>query len=240
MDIGKLVIGGLSASFIGLVCVYAIPKMIIRKLNMRFDNIEFFISDDCSNNQICLTLDDAPYGKSYGDILDTLEKYDVKVTFFVISDYVNDDNKHLMLKALKNGHQLANHGKTNTKHASLSFEELKKEIEHCQNLIEILYEDASIEMPECIYYRPGCGFFNNTMFLLQEENNMKIILGSVYPHDPQIPSSTINYYYLINKVESNDIIILHDRTWTVDLLKYFIPQMINKDLKFKTLSQTIK
>jgi len=175
------------------------------------------------HNRIALTFDDAPYG-SHEEIIKILDMYNMKGTFFIISDYVNSQNYQILVNAVKNGHQLANHGKTNSFHAIKSMESLKKEIAVCDLLLVEIYKEAGVELPQ-MFYRPGCGAFTNQMLKHVESLNYKLALGSVYPNDPIVRSSFINYHYIINHLENDDIVILHDRKWTVPLLQKLLPYL---------------
>jgi len=172
---------------------------------------------------IALTFDDAPYG-SHEEIIKVLDMYNMKGTFFVISDYINSSNWQILVNAVKNGHQLANHGKTNSIHAIKSMESLKKEIAVCDLLIVEIYKEAGVELPQ-MFYRPGCGAFTDQMIKHVESLDYKLALGSVYPNDPSIRSSFINYHYIINHLENGDVVILHDRKWTVSLLHKLLPYL---------------
>lgn len=176
-----------------------------------------------NNKKISLTFDDVPYGNSFEQILDILDMYDMKATFFVISDYVTEKNRHLLLRAVRSGHQLGNHGKTNSNHYIKSHEKLQHEIDTCDKFIKSIYNECDIPLPKIMVYRPGCGLFHNKMIKYINDICYHLTLGSVYPNDPIIRSPTINYYYLINHIEDGDIIILHDRTWTVPLLQKLLP-----------------
>ena len=118
-------------SIVVIILVYFLPKNIIKCLNKWNDRIFFFTNND----KICITIDDAPYGESFISILDILEHHNIHVTFFIISSFVNENNKHLLLRAIKDGHQLANHGKTDSMHVLMTYNQIKDEIEDCQNLI---------------------------------------------------------------------------------------------------------
>lgn len=207
-----------------LVLVYTLPKFIIRKISKHYSSINFFLSDQLTNT-ICLTFDDAPYGKSFDDTIDILSQYDIKATFFVIAGFVNETNRSSLINAIKSGHQLANHGSIDRMHAKLPYNELKDEITKCQELLKELYKEAGKSEPSKIYYRPGSGFISNTILQLQKDLDMKVVLGSVYPYDPHIPLSNVNYNYLLQKIEPSDIIILHDRKWTLNLLTKILPKL---------------
>lgn len=160
----------------------------------------------------------------------------MKATYFIISGDVNDSNLNIFVNAIKNGHQLANHGKTNSVHFLKSQTKLKDEIMHCDKLIKDIYKIANIDLPQVMYYRPGCGVFNTKMIQLLSQLNYKLALGSTYPNDATITSSLINYFYLKNHIEAGDIIILHDRKSTPDLLEKLLPWLILKNLQSVTLT----
>jgi hypothetical protein len=86
-------------------------------------------------------------------------------------------------------------------------------------------------LPKKMFYRPGCGLFNQRMIEITESLNYNLALGTVYPNDPVVCSSIINYYYLICHIEKGDIVILHDRKWTAPMLQWLLPWMISKSLK---------
>lgn len=173
---------------------------------------------------IALTFDDAPYG-AHEEIIKILDMYNMKGTFFVISDYVNNSNIHILVNAVKNGHQLANHGKTNFMHAVLPMKSLIKEIAICDLLIADIYREANVDLPLQMFYRPGSGLFTNKMLKHVESIGYKLALGSVYPNDPTMRNSFINYHYITNHLENGDVVIIHDRNWTVPLLKKLLPYL---------------
>jgi peptidoglycan/xylan/chitin deacetylase (PgdA/CDA1 family) len=65
---------------------------------------------------VALSLDDAPCrfdDRSHSqmeNVLDLLKRYDAKVTFMVISSFLADCHEPDMIRLLKEGHELANHG----------------------------------------------------------------------------------------------------------------------------------
>jgi peptidoglycan/xylan/chitin deacetylase (PgdA/CDA1 family) len=171
-------------------------------------------------DRIILTLDDIPYGNSFEEILNDLDNYNqCKATFFLISSYLTEKNKPLVLRAIQSGHHIANHGHTNRMHYALSDLELKSEIETCEKLISSLYEEAGVSHPKNKYYRPGSGFISSYMIDYCKENSYQLVLGSNYCSDAQIPLSSVNYFYIKYHLQPNDILILHDRFWTSPLLR---------------------
>ena len=161
-----------------------------------------------------------PYG-NHNDIIKLLDKHNMLGTFFIISDYINDSNKAIFVNAVKKGHQLGNHGKTESMHLLSS--NLEAEILDCDKKIKEIYAEAAIPLPSKMLYRPGCGLFSPWMIRQVDNLCYKLALGSVYSNDSIIRSSLVNYYYLINHIEGGDVIILHDRSWINPLLEMLLP-----------------
>lgn len=186
--------------------------------------------------QIALTFDDVPYSYLITEqLIDLLDKYDVKCTLFIISSYVNEKSRPILIKAVQNGHQLGNHGKTDSMHWILSNEDLKMEIEHCDELIRLIYSKADVALPKQMVYRPGSGLFHDWMINRVHKMGYKLALGSVLVADPVIISSTINYYYLIHHIEKGDVIIMHDRSWTIPMLEGLLPYLQQNQFQSVTL-----
>lgn len=201
-----------------LSVLYFLPKPLVCYFLNKHNIVHY--TDQIADQNILITIDDVPYG-STADILSVLDKYNTKAGLFVISSYVNDYSFDMLVKAVSRGHTLYNHGKTNSRHASLSDDELVHEITHCDQLIKKVYAKANMQPPDQIY-RPGCGIFTNQMKKVVSDLNYKIMLGTVYPHDAHVPFWRINRYYLTYKATKGDVVILHDRWWTVPLLEAWL------------------
>ncbi len=228
--IGPKIIGLILSTF------YWLPKYLFMTwfLEWLFPSI-LTRNKNMTKNQIALTFDDVPYG-SHQELIDILDAYQIKATFFVISGYVTDESKQILIKAVQKGHQLGNHGKTNSAHARLSESALADEIDSCDELISDIYTKAEVKLPNLMAYRPSCGLFTNKMLRMVHTKGYVLSLGSVYPNDPVIRSSWINYYYLINHIEKGDIVILHDRKWTIPMLDKLLPWLRHNKYESVTLN----
>ena len=143
------------ASITLVVCVLCfiiytyINQMKIAKWWFKCYNIIWTIN---KKQSVSITFDDAIYknGKSFKKIIETLNKHKCNATFFIIASYVNVENINLLVSAVKNGHHLANHGKYNTRHAGLTYDELDNELTTCNKLIEkseqVGFQEAEINI----------------------------------------------------------------------------------------------
>ena len=158
------------------------------------------------HKDVVLTIDDAPYKtETFSAILRVLDQHYTKATFFVISSQINEINKPMLIQAVQRGHHLANHGQIDRKHANLSRSELSIELSHCERAIADIYNAAKMPLPKVKYYRPGCGVINATINQYARENGYTIVLGTNYPSDPYISSTTINKWYIMSHLKEHDI-----------------------------------
>ena len=220
---------------LGLVGYWLPKSLVITSLNVLYPEIITNINLPILGNNIALTFDDSPYGSEEA-ILNLLNEWNQKATFFIISDNVTSTNRETLIKMVKSGHQLGNHGKTNSMHALKSCNVLTHEIMECDNLIKSIYSEANVNLPKKMVYRPGCGVFTKTMIQVATKLGYTIALGSVYPNDPIVRSGLINYFYIKYHLEKNDVIILHDRYWTIPMLQRLLPLLKERSIKSVPLS----
>lgn len=228
--------------FVPLIIVIAVVVVVYWHVmwfgEVIFSNLcGFLVKFRNDSKDIALTIDDAPYSfDSLKMILDVLKKHDCQATFFVISSQINEVNKPLLVRAVKEGHHLANHGKIDRKHVKLTRDELDYELKHCHDAILEIYKLVQKSPPSVKYYRPGCGQINKTIDQYARANNYKIVLGTNYPNDPYISWSTLNKWYILSHLRERDIIILHERMWTITLLDELLPAIKAKGHRVTALA----
>lgn len=172
--------------------------------------------------EVVLTIDDVP-STSTAPLLHTIEAAGVRAILFVISgQVVGEAERELLVQAIQQGHVLGNHGHTDHMHARLALSDFVWELERCDALLNSLYAEAGVER-QCKLFRPGSGFFTPHMLHILQERGYQLVLGSVYPHDPAIRSWWLNSWFIKLKLRVRDIIILHDREWTLRLLQFILP-----------------
>ncbi|KAG3113087.1 hypothetical protein PI124_g10268 [Phytophthora idaei] len=82
--------------------------------------------------------------------------------------------------------------------------------------------------PRNKWMRPASGWFTTPMREITERHGYRICLGSVYPHDAQIRSETMNSMYLRARTRCGSVIIVHDRSWTIGVLRAALPVLTRK------------
>ena len=100
------------------------------------DNKDNIIKNSLSNNNmnIAITFDDGPHPKETDKILDILQKYNAKATFFVVGKHVNWYTDSVV-RASEEGHEIGNHTYNHPDISTLSQDQIKTEIKNCEEII---------------------------------------------------------------------------------------------------------
>lgn len=116
---------------------------------------------------------DAAWGDEFTmDILDTLDKYKVKSTFFLVGFWVDKYPEHVK-EIHKRGHDVGNHSTNHPYMSKLSDEEMKKELDQTGNKIEELTKEKPV------LFRPPFGDYNDRVIQVCRENGYYVIQWDV-------------------------------------------------------------
>lgn len=190
-------------------------------------------SVDTKENKLSLTMNCAWNADDIDSILATLDKYNVKITFFMVGDWVKK-YPDAVKKISDAGHEIANHS-DNHKHVNnLSYEENVKEIKNCSDKIK------SITGKETTLYRGPYGEYNNTVVKAATDTGHKMIQWSVDTLDYNGLDAEQMWDRLKNKIENGSIILMHNGTEnTATALGKIIENIQNKGFKIVTISNLI-
>jgi peptidoglycan/xylan/chitin deacetylase (PgdA/CDA1 family) len=96
---------------------------------------------------------------------------------------------------------------------------------------------------ETRWFRPASGWYNEEMLGTLSEQGYDLALGSIYPLDAQIPSSTVAQWFLLWRVRPGAIIVLHDvgarGRRTARTLSAVLPEMKRRGYRVVTLSELV-
>ena len=180
---------------------------------------------------ICLTFDDGPDPIMTPKILDILNKYNVKASFFLIGKNALK-NQALVKQITNEGHSIGNH----TYHHKaifpiLSKNQMKKEIEKTNNLLE------QITSKKVRYFRPPFGITHIKMNIILKQLHLTSIGWDIRSFDT-IRNNSIKLFKTVQKGidEGGTIILFHDRCQsTLAILERLIIYCINKKYNFTTI-----
>ena len=170
----------------------------INKTNYEYD-VVINRKIDKSKKMIALTFDDGPnYNTS--KIIDVLNKYDIKATFFVLGSRAIN-NKNILKKMADSGMEIGNHTYNHLLLTKYDENKIRSEIEDTS---EVIYS-ATKKRPKLL--RPSYGSVNNK---IKKVANMPIIIWDIDTLDWKYHNSKRITSRVVNKVRDGDIILMHD------------------------------
>lgn len=189
-----------------------------------------------NEKNIALTFDDGPHPYRTREILDVLDEYGIKATFFVVGQNV-ELYPEILAEEYAAGHEIGNHSYYHTDMKKLSYEEICREIESTENKV---YENTEYRTR---LLRPPGGQIGNELLKAAREEDYSLICWSVdtmdWAHRP-VDDIVKN---VLSSVEGGDIILFHDYVSgdspTVPALKVIIPKLIEEGYNFVTVSELI-
>ena len=170
-----------------------------------------------SEKIIYLTFDDGPHPEVTEFVLDVLNKYNAKATFFCIGKNV-DQNKALYNKIIERGHKTGNHTNDHLNGWRTSDQQYLDNISDAGKLI-----DSNL-------FRPPYGRI--TRFQLQQLQKdrfkLKAIMWSVLSgdFDKDLPAEQC-YINVTRYTRPGSIIVFHDSLKAYDKLKVVLPKMLD-------------
>lgn len=186
---------------------------------------------------VALTFDDGPHPRYTEEILDILDQYGIKATFFVIGKnaVLYDD---VFRKCVQKGHEIGNHTYSHKSAKNCVYEELKKEALHTNSIIE------GITHKKTALFRPPTGFYNENCLRLSRELGFNTVLWNIDTRDwAHTPADKI-VSNIKRNVKNGSIILFHDYVTypspTPCALSAIIPFLISRGYRFLTVSELIE
>ena len=182
---------------------------------------------DVNKKMVALTFDDGPnYNTS--KILEILNKYNVRATFFVLGSKINH-NKKIIKTMDKYGMEIGNHTYSHKLMTGMSNIDIIREVEDTSNLIYSVIG----KYPELV--RPSYGSFNKK---IKESINMPIIIWNIDTLDWKSHNSNKIVSRVMNKVSDGDIILMHDiYSATVKAVDILVPKLISEGYQLVSVSE---
>lgn len=176
---------------------------------------------------IALTFDDGP-SHNTNKLLDILDKYQVKATFFLVGTNIND-RKEVIKKMDKLGMEIGNHTYNHKILSKQNQENIKLEIDKTNDLI------YSITGKYPTLFRPSYG---QTSKKIRKSSNMPIIIWNIDTLDWKYHSSDRIVNSILSKVKEGDIILMHDLyTSSINAVDKLIPKLLDKGYMPVTVSE---
>ena len=208
-------------------------------------NMEKEVTTSSDNTKtVYLTFDDGPSPRTL-EILDILREYNIKATFFILSDE-KENSREIVKQIYDEGHAIGVHS------ASHNYETIYKSISHFLDDFKICFEyikDITGESPS-IFRFPGGSVNSYNKGICKELTDEMIRRGFTYfdwnvSSDDAVKGYTEESIYnnVINGCQKHDksVVLMHDsapKKATVAALKRIIPELIEQGYTFDILDET--
>ena len=190
-------------------------------------------SVETEKKQVAISFDAAWGNEQTEDLLNILRKYNVKATFFLVGDWVDnfpDDVK----KIAKAGHDVGNHSDSHPHMTQISQEEQKTQIKDCNDKIEKL----TGECPKL--FRAPYGDYNNSAVESVRSLNMYCVQWDIDSLDWKDPSPSEMVDRIVPNLQNGSIILMHNGAKnTPEALPMIIEAVKESGYEFVPLSELV-
>ena len=164
-----------------------------------------FRSFETSEREIWLTIDDGPSPFHTMQVLDLLDRFQARATFFVIGKHA-EQYPHLVTEILARGHEIANHTYS---HPSGSFwssgpRRIATEIDRCAELLR-----AGPERP-ALFFRAPAGLKNFFIHLELDRRHLALVGWTLRGLDTVRRDPAKIAHRIVRKIQPGAIVLLHE------------------------------
>jgi len=182
---------------------------------------------------IYLTFDDGPVEKATPYVLDVLNDFKAKASFFVVGEMA-EKNTALLQRMAASGHLIGNHTYKHLNGWKTPAQIYLKDVLKCQQFIDAIVPASSIKL-----FRPPYGRLTKTrMGILKKE--YKIILCEKISGDFQPNLDFPRALRLLYETQTGDIVLFHDSIKCYQNLEILLPKFLaffsERGYTFETLN----
>lgn len=186
---------------------------------------------DPDKPMIALTFDDGPHYIRTPLLLEILEEYDVKATFFVLGDRANEGpaSREAVQAVAAAGHEIASHTYSHKNLITLTLEQMKEEILKAR---ESIFEVTG-EYP--VFIRPPYGAYSDTV---KENCFAPLIIWNLDSQDWDFRDAEKVVDHVLQEAGNGKIVLMHDiHQFTIDAVRVLIPELIARGYQIVTVRE---
>lgn len=189
---------------------------------------------DRGDEKVCAITFDAAWDDSDTDkLIEILDKYNAKATFFIVGDWA-EKYPQSVKKFFESGHQIGNHSDTHPHIDGLSEQKILQEIKACDDKIE------TITGVRPTIFRGPYGEYNNTVITAAQNAGHKVIQWNIDSLDWKKLSSEQIEDRVRKRISPGSIMLFHNGVEnTPDALIKILDHLTKEGYKFVTVSELI-
>ncbi|WP_040330152.1 polysaccharide deacetylase family sporulation protein PdaB [Clostridium ihumii] len=187
---------------------------------------------DTKEKKVAITFDTTWGEKNIIEILDVLDKYNAKATFFVVGLWI-DDFPDFIKEIDKRGHEIGNHSNKHPNMTTITKDRIIKEMDITDaKLIDTIGKTSTVfRFPE--------GAFNDDAIQIVEDTGRKCIQWDVDSIDWKAQGEKVEYERVMKKVKDGSIILFHNAKYTPKSLELVLKELKAQGYEFVTVSDLI-
>lgn len=188
---------------------------------------------DTQEKKIAISFDAAWGAEKTEEIMDILDEYEVKTTFFLVGFWV--DRYPEMVKEIKNrGHEIGNHSSNHPYMTKLSEEQIIEELKNTENKIK----ELTGERP--ILFRPPFGDYNDKLINTCNEIGYYVIQWDVDSLDWKGLGVQPVVDKVTRKVRNGSIVLFHNNAkYVTDYLPIILEKLKRDGYEIVPISELI-
>jgi len=177
-----------------------------------FPNLIWKMKNEVTKS-LYLSFDDGPIPEITPWVLDQLDKYDAKASFFCVGQNVKS-NPAIFRRLKANGHSIGNHTYDHLSGWKTSNLDYFRNVRYCDELV-----DSTL-------FRPPYGRLKNKQALYLQRN-YKVVMWDILSgdFDPKITKEEC-LENVISKATNGSIIVFHDSLKAKEKLEYVLPRVL--------------
>ncbi|MFN2474833.1 MAG: polysaccharide deacetylase family protein [Chthoniobacterales bacterium] len=183
---------------------------------------------------IAMTFDDGPSAKLTPKLLDLLAAHHMKVTFFVVGQCVAE-NPEIVKRALREGHEIANHSWSHPNLGKMSDDAVRHELQKTDDAIK-----AATGVRPTLMRPPYGSLTARQKNWIHDEFGYRIIIWDVDPLDWKRPGPSVVRERILRETHPGSIILAHDiHPPTIEAMPSTFDELEAKGFKFVTVSELL-
>jgi peptidoglycan/xylan/chitin deacetylase (PgdA/CDA1 family) len=183
---------------------------------------------------IALTFDDGPNATLTPKLLDLLAARHLKATFFVVGQNAAD-HPEILKRAVREGHEIANHSWSHPNLAKMSDEAVRRELQKTDDAIS-----AAIGKRPTLLRPPYGSITAHQKKWIHEEFGYRIIIWDVDPLDWKRPGPSVVTARILKETHAGSIVLSHDiHPPTIEAMPATFDQLIKKGFKSVTVTELL-
>lgn len=221
------------ALLILIVCISIMGRVFYKETFIPTNRKVPIYSVDTKEKKMAITFDVNWGDDKTNEILDVLDKYNVKATFYIIGLWC-DDYPDKVIEISKRGHEIGNHSNKHSDYTNMTKESIIKDLEIANAKILNL----TGEMPKT--FRFPSGSYNDDSVEAIQSTGLKAIQWDVDSVDWKANGADIEYERIVSKAREGSILLFHnDGKYTTENLPKIIEKYQAMGYEFITVSNLI-